>query len=440
MNLLAALVLATATARVEAVTPHHRRLAARGARGRSPAEPGMVAVHREGAGARVSIADAELGGQFAGGSRFAWTPPTASTPPCSRPPPDSIGSRWRRPPSEVSVLLRVPPEVSIDVRRDSRGLLLVFREESAAIESPVVASAAPDDRRPRHRRLPSRLPSRRIGGAHGSASDPAIAPVPRRPRRRQPRLRRPVEAELTTTAAVEAPDPARASCRLRHRPIAAARRRRAEPLTPAARHRPRLARHRRAREEPLPGRRRRRGRARLRPGRDRPRWTSSTRSCSPGARRRPRPRPSSPRSSRWATAPGVPFGPFRVRAGVDVRYVDADTYIEGPDSQARDRYLEVVPRIAAEAPRRRRTLSARVHAGPPRLRHLRRGQHHQPPRERRDRPARRSERDPQPEGLLRERGPRHARGRSRGRVLLRPRALPPEHPRRRAEHPASARA
>jgi hypothetical protein len=47
---------------------------------------------------------------------------------------------------------------------------------------------------------------------------------------------------------------------------------------------------------------------------------------------------------------GVPFGPFRVRVGVDVRYVDGDTYVESLDNRTRDRYLEVVPRVVAETP------------------------------------------------------------------------------------------
>lgn len=48
--------------------------------------------------------------------------------------------------------------------------------------------------------------------------------------------------------------------------------------------------------------------------------------------------------------PGVPFGPFRVTGGVDVRYIDADTFVEATAEPVRDRYLEVVPRITATAP------------------------------------------------------------------------------------------
>jgi hypothetical protein len=44
------------------------------------------------------------------------------------------------------------------------------------------------------------------------------------------------------------------------------------------------------------------------------------------------------------------LGPFRVRASVDARYVDADTFVDNSASTTRDRYLEVAPRVQAEAP------------------------------------------------------------------------------------------
>jgi hypothetical protein len=47
---------------------------------------------------------------------------------------------------------------------------------------------------------------------------------------------------------------------------------------------------------------------------------------------------------------GVPVGPFRVRASVDARYVDADTFVESQVEPTRDNYLEVQPRVAAVAP------------------------------------------------------------------------------------------
>ena len=44
------------------------------------------------------------------------------------------------------------------------------------------------------------------------------------------------------------------------------------------------------------------------------------------------------------------LGPFRVRASVDVRYVDADTFVEASAEPTRDNYLEVQPRVLAAAP------------------------------------------------------------------------------------------
>jgi hypothetical protein len=47
---------------------------------------------------------------------------------------------------------------------------------------------------------------------------------------------------------------------------------------------------------------------------------------------------------------GAVLGPFRVRASVDARYVDADTFIEATAEPTRDSYLEVQPRVQAAAP------------------------------------------------------------------------------------------
>ncbi|HEX9188386.1 MAG TPA: outer membrane beta-barrel protein, partial [Vicinamibacteria bacterium] len=47
---------------------------------------------------------------------------------------------------------------------------------------------------------------------------------------------------------------------------------------------------------------------------------------------------------------GLPVGPFRVRAAVDARYVDADTFVEASAVATRDRYMEVQPRVEAVTP------------------------------------------------------------------------------------------
>jgi hypothetical protein len=47
---------------------------------------------------------------------------------------------------------------------------------------------------------------------------------------------------------------------------------------------------------------------------------------------------------------GAVLGPFRMRAAVDARYVDADTFIESSAEPTRDNYLELQPRVLAAAP------------------------------------------------------------------------------------------
>jgi hypothetical protein len=117
MSLLAAIVLAAASARVESVylTTADQRLAVRVA---LSGTPGMVAVHREGTAARVSIMDASLGLQFAGGRRFSWTPSDGFDPALLAASPAKLDRiEIAATDSEVSVLLHVPPDVAVDVRR-----------------------------------------------------------------------------------------------------------------------------------------------------------------------------------------------------------------------------------------------------------------------------------------------------------------------------------
>lgn len=50
-----------------------------------------------------------------------------------------------------------------------------------------------------------------------------------------------------------------------------------------------------------------------------------------------------------ATA-GVPLGPLRVRASLDARYVNADTFLESSSQPTRDAFLEVSPKVQVQAP------------------------------------------------------------------------------------------
>jgi hypothetical protein len=274
MSLLVALFLAAASARVESVslTTLDARLAVRVL---VSGTPGMVAVHREGDVARVSIMDADLGLRFAGGRRFSWTPSDGFDPALLAATPATLDRlEIAAGASEVSVLLHVPPEVSVDVRRDPHGLLLVFRAASAPAEPERVARAAPEP------------------VASPPTPAPAVpAPVPAAPvapttdtaelaRRLFPTA--PAEAQAATTGSVAELYP-------RLFPTGA-------PEAP--------------KEEsvPLP--------EVIEPGQDE----------------------------------GVAVGPFRVRASVDARYVDADTFVESTAVPTKDRYLEVLPRVAAAAP------------------------------------------------------------------------------------------
>ena len=278
MSLLAALVLAAASARVESVslTTVDSRLAVRVL---ISGTPGMVAVHREGDVARVSIMDADLGLRFAGGRRFSWTPSDGFDPALLAATPAKLDRlEIVASASEVSVLLRVPPDVSVDVRRDTRGLLLVFRDAGSRGAVRVAA----------RRQCPSRGGPRPDGRATGG-----------RARHRRPP---PVVPEPSPAAPqrVEPPSPPPSS-RSRRRP------RSPRPLPPRRR-RQSSGRHGRAREAPL-ARRRARRRAKPRPRRQGP-WPTCTRASSrpprPQARRRRRcrrPRSSSRgRTRAWRSA------------------------------------------------------------------------------------------------------------------------------------------
>jgi hypothetical protein len=57
-----------------------------------------------------------------------------------------------------------------------------------------------------------------------------------------------------------------------------------------------------------------------------------------------------PEVTEIAEESGVALGPFRVRASLDTRYVNADTFVESTAVPTEDSYLEIQPRVAAAAP------------------------------------------------------------------------------------------
>ena len=177
MSLLAALVLAVASARVESVslTTLDSRLAVRVL---VSGTPGMVAVHREGDVARVSIMDADLGLRFAGGRRFSWTPSDGFDPALLAATPAKLDRlEIAAGASEVSVLLHVPPEVSVDVRprpaRTAAGVSHGLRPGGAGAgrTSSAGAGSPRHRRRPCWRRHPRRAGSFRAGPGGASARD-----------------------------------------------------------------------------------------------------------------------------------------------------------------------------------------------------------------------------------------------------------------------------
>ena len=251
MSLLAALVLATASARVESVslTTLDSRLAVRI---RMTGTPGVVTVHREGDGARVSIMDAELGARFVGGRRFSWTPSDGFDPALLAATPTKLDRlEIAAGASEVGVLLRLPPEGSVDVRRDAHGLLLVLRTSSGGPEvraAPATTALTTETAEVVLRLLPT-------PPAEGRAATTGSVPE--------------LYARLFPTGPPQ-PPPEESS--------------------------------------PLP--------EVIEPGQE----------------------------------TGAAVGPFRVRASLDARYVDADVFVESTATPTKDRYLEVQPRVVAAAP------------------------------------------------------------------------------------------
>jgi hypothetical protein len=299
MSLLAALVLAAASARVDSVymtTTADQRLAVRAA---LSGAPGMVAVHREGSAARVSIMDAALGGQFAGGRHFSWTPTSSFDPALLASTPvklDRLEIAARD--SEVSVLLHVPPEVAVDVRRDKHGLLFVFRsgspqEPASANVAPVIAAAPKPEPAPVAPApiAPTPAPTS-VALAQAPASTPAATPAapPTPPATPGSPTTADLAKRLFPTGASETQAPSGSVAELYPQ------------LFPA------------------------------------------------GAPAKESEAERAVDVSELGPDEGAVLGPFRVRAAIDARYVDADTFIESSPEPTRDNYLEVQPRVLAAAP------------------------------------------------------------------------------------------
>ncbi|HEY8231797.1 MAG TPA: outer membrane beta-barrel protein [Vicinamibacteria bacterium] len=285
----AALVLSTASARIDSVylTTTDRKLAVRVA---VTGTPGMVAVHREGGVARVSVMNTAFGGQFAGGRRFSWTPSNGFDPALLAATPAKLDRiEIVATDSEVSLLLHVPPETAVEVKRDARGLLLVF------------ASGPPQEEpAPEPKREPEPLPV-------------AVAPTAPAPPPPAVAIAEPVKTPTPTPAAPVAAPPS----------APAERAELARRLFPAGT------------GEAQAGASVSELYAQLFP-------TGVPQAAPAAAAQAAAPEPSEDA--------GLVLGPFRVRASIDARYADADIFVEVDAEPTRDRYLEVQPRVLAAAP------------------------------------------------------------------------------------------
>jgi hypothetical protein len=290
-------VLALAAARVESVglTMAQSQL---GLRVVVSGTPGIVAVHRDGRAARVSIADAELGLRFAGGHRFTWTPEGIERDRLGRSP-----ARIERlelaatPSSEVSLLLELPPDASIDVQRDARGLLILFRPPPPSLPA---------------------VPSSTVSLPAAPAAPPSVSPPP---------------SAVAPAAPAAPPSPPPAAPSRVTADLARA-------LYPGGQAAPAGGQAEAAGEAEGP-----------------PKGGEGAPPADLYARLFPSGPPSTtaePAVASEAAAAAedssLVFGPFRVRAGVDARYVDADTFVDSSAQTTRDRFLEVAPHVEAETP------------------------------------------------------------------------------------------
>jgi hypothetical protein len=305
--------------------------------------PDRVAVHREGEATRVSIDGVALGARFGGGHGFAWTPQGSEAEALARAPARLSGLELLAARDGVSLLVRVPADASVDVRRDRRGLVVVLRPSPATtVPSPVGRSPLIEPLAPEVAASP---PTPSPPTAQVAPPAPVEAPMTPAEASPSPVAADPPSAEPLPSPVEAVPAPGEPS-----RPAIAASPATSVPLPPDA-----TASS--AADEPPPV------------------TADVARALFPGGRGEPTPEPEEPSvadlyarlfpegapetSAGPAAAAsdaalrsdegGVLVGPFRVRAGASARYVDADTFTGAADtSPTRDRYLEVAPRVEAQ--------------------------------------------------------------------------------------------
>jgi hypothetical protein len=315
--------------------------------------PALVTVHREGNVARVTMSDAELGLVFAGGTRFAFAAATAPAP-ASEAPFKGLEVESRH--GEVFFNFKVAPDTPIDVQRGTNYMVVAFRTPGppagtlVAGRSPMMTPLAA-----MRAMTPPPAPAPPAAPPHVANLMPApTAAAPAAPAAAEPAPASPAPTvpEGPPAQTVQAPSPAPlpeaptglASEVVQSPPAeATVVDKSGAAQTPAAPATSDL--HQRL--FPVPAETS--GYEQAEAGA--PAGDLYTKLFPYSAESVPAPSPSTEAVSPAPEdfGPGLQMGPFNVRPGLRTGYVDATANFLASPEPVRDQYLEIQPRIAADA-------------------------------------------------------------------------------------------
>jgi len=366
------LLLSSASARVDSV-----QLSDTGSRTAVRIEwtgtPALVAVHREGNEARVSMSDAEMGLLFSGGSRFEYTSATAPAPISSAP---FEGIRIESRAGEIFFYFRVASDTPVDVQRGADFMIVSFREGipggmvlSERPSAPVRSAAAmPSPFAPAPRPAPPPPVQARPPAATAAPPPAAVTPPPPRSATPPPSTFAPLPAPgIAATPVTPAPTPApvppaptaSASASLEapgglvsdvsSAPVVSVPESTATPEAVPAPAAETADLYKRIFPVPTaepagpepgePGAPSSELYSKLFP--HTPEGAPAAATPTPAAESTPAPED---------VTPGLHLGPVNVRPGVRAAYVDANANFLSTPQPVRDQYLEFQPRLAADAP------------------------------------------------------------------------------------------
>jgi hypothetical protein len=324
--------------------------------------PALVSVHREGNVARVTMTDAELGAMFAGGTRFSFAS-TAAPSPASQAPFQGLDVESQK--GEILFNFKVAPETPIDVHRGPSYMVVSFRAAGlpsgtlVAARSPMMTPlAAMRAMTPPPAPTPPAAPPRVVALMPAPAAPAAATPAAAEPAAPAPAAPAPVEPAATQAAPAQAPPTQAAPT---HAPVPATPTGLAAEVITAAPAGTTTADKSGTTQTPPPA-----DAAdlhqRLFPV---PADTSAYEQTEAGT---PSPDlytklfPYSAESAPAPTAateavspapedlgPGLKMGPFNVRPGIRTGYVDATANFGTGTEPVRDQYVEIQPKIAADA-------------------------------------------------------------------------------------------